>query len=280
MEVRMNPAAQNTVQTSAGVLSRLKKRVACLLARKRLLASLVVAVAAAVAWAAVWGQSAWDRHRLLSARYAPPPEGMVFVPPGEFLLGSNRPEADHTERPQRRAFVRAFYIDKHEVTNAEFKRFAASHTYPEGRDDWPVVKVNKAAAEAYAVWAGKRLPTSVEWEKAARGADGRQYPWGDAFDPAKANLGGGESLMPVGSFPSGASPYGAMDMAGNAWEWVADVYRDNHWPGTGNIERGIIRGGAYAYPAHQGRTCYIGFEGQNLTCGDLGFRCAKDAAPR
>jgi formylglycine-generating enzyme required for sulfatase activity len=248
--------------------------------RKYLVASpLLVVIMAALVWSAVWGLRTWDRHGILSARYPQPPEGMVFVPPGEFLVGSDISEADQNERPQRRVFARAFYIDIHEVTNAEFKQFDPSHIYDEGQSDWPVVKVDKATAQAYAAWAGKRLPTSIEWEKAARGTDGRLYPWGDVFDRKNANLGGYASLMPVGSFPSGVSPYGALDMAGNAWEWVDDLYRDKGWPGAKSIERGIIRGGAYAYSPHHGRTSYIGFESENLTCGDLGFRCAKDAEP-
>ena len=205
---------------------------------------------------------------------------MVFVPPGTFLMGSDAMEADHSEHPLRRVFLPGFYIDTHEVTNAEFRQFDPSHTFPEGREDWPVVKVSKERAEAYAAWAGKRLPTSAEWEKAARGTDGRIYPWGNVFIPDMANLGGRESVMPVGSFPRGASPYGALDMAGNAWEWVADTYCDQDHLGVGDNERGIVRGGAYAYSPYQGRTSYLGFESENLTCNDLGFRCAKDAEPR
>ena len=240
----------------------------------------IIAVFIGLAWSVGRGVTAWQRHRLVSADYAPAPAGMVFVPPGEFLMGSDAPDADHNERPLRRVFLPGFYIDRHEVTNAEFRRFDSSHTFPECREDWPVVKISKERAVAYAAAAGKRLPSTAEWEKAARGTDGRAYPWGDASDAEKANMGGRESLMPVGSYPQGASPYGALDMAGNAWEWVDDVYRDKESLGVGDTDRGIIRGGAYSYSPHQGRTFYIGFESENLTCGDLGFRCVMDAQPQ
>ncbi|MBI2425336.1 MAG: SUMF1/EgtB/PvdO family nonheme iron enzyme [Candidatus Hydrogenedentes bacterium] len=229
--------------------------------------------------AGVQAWTRWDRYRQETTRYAPAPEGMVFVPAGPFLMGSDDETSDSNERPQREIFVAAFYIDRLEVTNADYQKFDPAHTFPPDRATWPVVKVTRAQAGAYAKWAGKRLPTGAEWEKAARGVDGRRYPWGNDFDPAKANLGGQDAIKPAGSYPAGASPYGAEDMAGNAWEWIEDVHVDTgFWSGLA-IERGIIRGGAYAYSPWQGRTSYIGFENALTTCGDLGFRCVKDAAP-
>jgi len=241
---------------------------------------LAVVVIAALGYAAYAAAAFGHRQYLLSLDYAPAPEGMVFVPPGEFILGSDDAEAEHTERPARTKFLSAFYIDRTEVTNAQYAEFDPDHIYPSGRADFPVVKLTRADAEAYAAWAGKRLPTGPEWEKAARGTDGRAYPWGDTFDPAKANIGDGDDLVAVGSYPEGASPYGALDMCGNAWEWIADEYEDAVHLGVEGYSRGIVRGGAYSYSPFQGRTSHIAFETNNLTCGDLGFRCVKDAEPK
>ncbi|MEA3399877.1 MAG: SUMF1/EgtB/PvdO family nonheme iron enzyme [Armatimonadota bacterium] len=242
----------------------------------------------------------WHRGRLMAAEYAPPPEGMVLVPAGYFLMGSDSPEADPDVGPLREVFLPAFYIDRHEVTNAEYAAVFPEHTYPEGHDDIPVSGVLKHEAEAYAATVGKRLPTAAEWEKAARGTDGRQWPWGNQFRPECANVGrldaaerarlaergisctvqGPRLKVEVGSFPCGASPCGALDTAGNVWEWVADVYRDPRpwwdlWAEP--IPRGIIRGGAYGYGSDQCRTWYQAFEDLEATCNDVGFRCVRDA---
>ena len=240
----------------------------------------VVLVVIAVGWGGFATAIAWHHARLVGATYADAPAGMVFVPPGFFQKGSDDPQADDNERPVQQVFLPAFYIDRTEVTNAEYLRFDPTHSFPAEKRDFPVVKCLKADAERYAAWAGKRLPTSDEWEKAARGTDGRLYPWGNTFDPAKANIGGRDRMLPVGSFPAGASPYGALDMAGNAWEWVSDVYIDRDGlGGGGGVRRGIIRGGAFGYSTFQGRCSHIGFESDDLVCGDLGFRCVKDALP-
>ena len=218
------------------------------------------------------------RQHLVHASYAPAPDGMVFVPPGYFIQGTDDPSAELDERPARRRFLPGFYIDRHEVTNREYKAFKPDHTYPEGADDLPATKVLKADAEAYARSIGKRLPTDAEWEKAARGTDGRAYPWGDEFDTARCNAGERQALKPVGSYPSGASPYGCLDMSGNAWEWVADVHRDSFWFPSANVtDRGILRGGANGYGPQQARTTYHGFEAIDTTCNDVSFRCVKDA---
>lgn len=261
--------------------------------RKALAAISVVVLLAAMAW----GVPVWKHWQDARAQYAPPPEGMVFVPAGWFWMGSDDPEAEPDEHPRRRVYLPAYYIDKFEVTNREFKRFKPGHTYPEGQDDLPVTKVYKPEAIAYAKWAGKRLPTNAEWEKAARGTDGRRYPWGNQFETNRANLdpakvaqamgkvcelpvtADGRRKVEPGSFPSGASPYGAMDMAGNVWEWVSDNHRDSLWMRvTGEYtERGIIRGGAYAYSPKQARTTHQAFEALNSTCNDVGFRCVMTA---
>jgi formylglycine-generating enzyme required for sulfatase activity len=162
---------------------------------------------------------------------------MVLVPKGEFIMGS--PQGTYifgdNETPQRRVHLEAFYIDKFEVTNARFRKILTPSQGYMGtfnRDDQPVVGVSWFQANAYCTRVGKRLPTEAEWEKAARGTDGRSYPWGN--QPASCDLavmGGpipscsrGYATWEVGSRPLGASPYGAMDMAGNVTEWVADRY--------------------------------------------------------
>ena len=244
-----------------------------------------------------WGVPAFGRRQAERSVYAPPPAGMVFVPAGWFWMGSDAPEAEPDERPRRRVFLPAYYIDVHEVSNRDFQRFQPAHTYPAGEDDLPATKIYKPEAIAYAQWAGKRLPTNAEWEKAARGTDGRRYPWGDEFETDRANLDpdkvfqatGKLCLSPItaegrrkirpGSFPLGASPYGAHDMAGNVWEWVSDNHRDSPWLYLfgERTERGIIRGGAYAYSPKQARTTHQAFEALNSTCNDVGFRCAQPA---
>ena len=239
----------------------------------------ILGVAYAVALA-IAGPAAWQsvqRRAAENAPYPPPPPGMALVPAGYATVGSNDPSAPHDEHPARRVWLPAFYIDIHEVTNRDYAAYNPEHTYRKGHGDYPVVKITRAQAEAYARARGKRLPTAVEWEKAARGADGRVYPWGNEWLAGHANLATGEGLQPVGSYLAGASPYGALDMAGNAWEWVSDTYIDGNTLGHGlETERGIIKGGAYAYSAFQGRAAYNGFEHEITTCGDLSFRCVKD----
>jgi formylglycine-generating enzyme required for sulfatase activity len=215
---------------------------------------------------------------------------MVFVPDGAFWMGSDDPDAEPDSRPRRRITIHSFYIGRTEVTNAEFRRFRPSFAYPVGHDNYPVTAVTYGDAQAYCHWAGGRLPTEAEWEKAARGTDGRRYPWGSTWDVTRGNFGKGtgggltvrghpqgappeghsqgtplrvcwideRGLRPVGSYPTGASPYGALDMAGDAWEWVAGFYE-------GQRDRRVIRGGACGYGERSQRTYYRGIEGTGVT---------------
>jgi serine/threonine-protein kinase len=145
---------------------------------------------------------------------------MVLVPAGEFQSGENK----------TRVHVDAFYIDKTEVTNAAYAAFCAATghplppEFPKSSPGLPVVNVTFADAQAFATWAEKRLPRDAEWEKAARGEDGRRFPWGDQADRKRANVaparGRPAKLRPADSFAQGASPYGALQMVGNVWELV------------------------------------------------------------
>jgi formylglycine-generating enzyme required for sulfatase activity len=176
--------------------------------------------------------------RVLSQESEGIPEitGMVFVPAGEFVMGSTLEDlskkAEQDEYPQHRVWVDAFYIDIHEVTNVQYKLFVDSTgvepphlwvdgSYPVGHDGFPVSDISWGEAADYAAFVGKRLPTEAEWEKAARGTDGRVFPWGNKFDPHLVDL---ENLQLVMNNPGNASPYGALDMAGNVAEWVDGWY--------------------------------------------------------
>jgi formylglycine-generating enzyme required for sulfatase activity len=232
-----------------------------------------------------WGASA-----------AAPPD-MVFVPAGEFIMGSLDGDAD--EAPPRRVFLPAFYIDRFEVTHAQYAKFIAA-TGRKSPVDWvngqfspklsnhPVVNVTFDDAEAYAKWAGKRLPTEAEWEKAARGVDGRLFPWGNGTTNRSAwGEWGKERTWPVGSFTNDVSPCGAMDMAGNVWEWTASWY--DAYPGNEELDLAfgqkyrVIRGGGaieyYGKPATR-RCAQRAMSLPYGTFDGLGFRCVADEAPR
>lgn len=194
---------------------------------------------------------------------------MITIPAGEFLMGGS----DAGASPQRFSLPQ-FQIDRYEVTNAQYQEFARAtgrevRSVSEAMAELPVTYVTWEDARAYCEWAGKRLPTSAEWEKAARGTDGYIYPWGNEWQDGMANtseagLGG---VRPVGSFPEGASPYGVEDMAGNVWEWVADE-------GTSAGSR-VIRGGAWNAVNRWARTFAKNEVQATYRQDNLGFRCAR-----
>jgi formylglycine-generating enzyme required for sulfatase activity len=226
------------------------------------------------------------------------PPDMVYVPAGEFIMGSE--EGDKDEQPVHTVYLDAFYIDKYEVTHAQYRACVEAGacdepwhiTYYYDNADYaqhPVVYVSWYQASAYCEWANKRLPTEAEWEKAARGTDGRTYPWGEGIDCDHAQYSecGGQTV-PVGSKPKGASPYGALDMAGNAQEWVADWYdahyyshspsRNPQGPDSGRYK--VLRGGSAVSIESCVRAAYrYYFPRPDITRNGVGFRCAK-SSPR
>ena len=200
-------------------------------------------------------------------------EGMIRVERGKFLMGDLN----------RAVSVESFEIDLYPVTNRQYGRFVEESgyqqlpehwrdgIYPPGKADHPVVNVNKEDAMAYAAWAGKRLPEEQEWEKAARGRNGRTYPWGNAFNRFNCNNQelGFNGTTSVTQFANGASQYGCYDLCGNVWEWTdTNVFE--------NDEAKVIRGGSWANPREGLRTTTRAYERAERRRRDLGFRCARD----
>ncbi len=196
---------------------------------------------------------------------------MVKIPAGVFLFGEEKEKVETKE----------YFIDVYPVTNVEYKKFveATGHpdpaswrngNWPTGKENHPVVEVNWASASAYAEWAGKRLPTNEEWEKAARGIDGRIWPWGNEFDREKCNTYSGDTT-PVGQYsPQGDSPYGCQDMAGNVWEWIGG--------GKPSQLRAPLRGGDWLDGAEEARTFHVRMHTPHRKNPFVGFRCACDHA--
>jgi eukaryotic-like serine/threonine-protein kinase len=239
---------------------------------------------------------------------------MAYVPAGEFLMGSTDadPQADGEEMPQHEVYLDAFWIDQTEVTNAQYRQCVQagacvlSGCAEDSRfnpDRQPVVCVTWDDAQAYCQWAGARLPTEAEWEKAARGTDGRRYPWGDQWDvrtvkrcnfsdknepfaPSDTAADDGYAMTaPVGSYPDGASPYGALDMAGNVEELVADWFDGTYYasspvrnptgPDSGQY-RGL-RGGSYIEPSGIVRSAHRSAGAPDDRSDYTGFRCGVSA---
>ena len=223
---------------------------------------------------------------------------MVLVPAGEFTMGSDK--GDDDEQPIHRAFLDSFYMDKFEVTNGRFAKFVeaiqseppwgfADKETPVVHSDRPVRWVNWMEAMGYCLWAGKRLPTEAEWEKAARGADGRVYPWGsDAPTPAHAVFGlkeGADTVSPIGNRDKGKSPYGVHDLAGNLYEWVTDWYDEEFYKKNPAINpRGPVegtakvqRGGSYINNPYRLRSSFRTKGDPTEHDPNVGFRCAQDA---
>ena len=258
---------------------------------------------------------------------------LLYVPAGEFTMGSE--DGDDDEKPVHTVSLDAFWIDQTEVTNAMFQEFVRATSYqtnaeksgksdvfnlsskqweetsgadwqhPQGPDsdlsglsEHPVVHVSWNDASAYCEWAGRRLPTEAEWEKAARGTDGRTYPWGKLppagnlvnfadvnlnVDYADKNVDDGyQFTAPVGSYPADVSSYGAYDMAGNAWEWVQDWYGESYYQNSSSVnpqgpasgEYRALRGGSWQNYGYDLRAANRNGAGPGLTNVNIGFRCA------
>ena len=248
---------------------------------------------------------------------------MVFIPAGHFIFGTDQTDesaealsmgipkpwyADET--PEKKIFLKGFYIDQYEVTNRRYKIYVddvgaesppnwEKNNYPEGQGKHPVAWVTWYDAANFCQWAGKNLPSEKQWERAARGTDGKNYPWGNAFDIQSANLaqatGQKTRLKDVGAFPQGASPDGVHDLIGNVWEWVEDDY--NPYPGNAdksdyfNAGLKVIRGHSASDIGHFPGATYLSALKKFARSGyrqyanpdepgqDVGFRCASSEKP-
>ena len=254
---------------------------------------------------------------------------MILIPEGSFPMGGREEEVRDTpdghlltyvaERPVHQVALGAYYIDKHEVTNARYARFLEADSANGSRWDHPdqpeslehrqrylndglrgeskpAVGLNWYDAYAYCRWAGKRLPTEAEWEYAARGREYRKYPWGEG-DPYSNGIwwanyrprtghdqDGHRWTAPVGSYPDGVSPFGILDLSGNAEEWVQDWYGADYYrraegrdpPGPATGTKKVIKGGSYGSPAHQVRAAMRTFGKPTDKGPRFGFRCAMD----
>ena len=240
---------------------------------------------------------------------------MRLVPAGSFIMGTNKTDSEDThqkigtvkplyldQHPERQLTLDAYYIDKYEITNTEYKRFVDATQFPDYPTHWenvsfpeeiaahPVTNITWREAFAYCAWADRQLPTEAQWEKAARGPSGQPYPWGDEYEKGKANMGieGDRKTMPVGSYPSDVSPYGVFDLAGNVMEWARDWYAA--YPGNSfqdprfGTNFKVLRGNAFQKAGHYFLDAYrYAFNRTEVPADEyfenVGFRCATDPIP-
>ena len=249
---------------------------------------------------------------------------MVEIPAGSFPFGTNKKDdlaealslgvpkpwyAD--EGPEQNIFLKTFYIDRYEVTNRHYKIYVddvsavaptdwIENKFPDGKDDYPVINTSWYEAANFCQWAGKKLPSEKQWEKAARGETGNEYPWGNDFQTDHANLspksGSKNPLAPVGSYPKGATPLGVHDMMGNVWEWVKDDYAPYKGSNYQSKYFGdgfkVLRGQSAKDIGHFPRDTYISalkmfsrngyrqFANADQPALDVGFRCASSEMPK
>lgn len=243
---------------------------------------------------------------------------LVRVPAGEFTMGVT-PEQEQAlvkenssaaglfdmEKPSHLVNVADFWIDRDLVTNIQYKKFLDANpdypipttdieqmmawswdpdtrAFPKDRDTYPVVLVSWYDANAYCEWAGMRLPTEAEWEKAARGTDGRLYPWGNSWDDSKSAAGrrGATEAAPVGRFPAGASPFTVNDMVGNVWQWTSSAFRPYPYNAADGredpslLEERVVRGSMFAFGPTISRTNVRSQLKPDEKATSVGFRCA------
>ncbi len=272
-----------------------------------------------------WRIGDWDNHpptpgseasitvEVIKSQISPIDDmNQVFVPAGDFIMGSDDETERSSEFLDHPVYVDAFWIDKTEVTNLQYQQCVAAgvctppaeYSNKRGTDyekepyydsdeykDYPVNFVNWFQAGEYCAWAGRRLPTEAEWEKAARGTDGRLYPWGNE-EPSfrllnfKGKLGQASLIRgttKVGSYKKGASPYGALDMAGNVSEWVADIYDKYPYDKLSEQSQGlqddnirIVRGGHWETYDYHIPSFDRSMEEPGFSSALIGFRCAQD----
>ncbi len=215
--------------------------------------------------APVFGAESDERIALLRAETPP---GMVLVPAGKFLFGPDRVEKT----------LDSYYVDIYPVTNEEYRKFIDETGYRPSkfqevdymsRPRQPVVGVSYFDAQQFATWAGKALPTHEQWEKAARGTDGRRYPWGENIDPEHANYGQESEtsqIKDIGSYPLNVSPFGAFEMVGNIWQWTDSWF---------DAENKIIKGGSWCDPEDFLECHYVLYAPPKEKQDLLGFRCVK-----
>jgi formylglycine-generating enzyme required for sulfatase activity len=249
---------------------------------------------------------AWNESSILALAQQKAAPAMVSIPAGEFWMGRTvffETDADGSlsrerrdDTPAHKVYVDAFYMDTHEVTNEEYARFIAANPngkrwyWPggkvaKGEEQFPVHDVNWDEASAFCTWAGKRLPTEAEWERASRaGLDRQRFPWGNDDPAMLAHFGYPWGPVPVASFSPNA--YGLYDMAGNVWEWVNDWYGSDYYPiaprknpkgpETGTYK--VIRGGGWADTDRQDlMNHYRNYTNPAARAFTVGFRCAKDS---
>jgi len=242
---------------------------------------------------------------------------MILIPAGKFTMGTTEDEFIPEETPLHEIHLEAYYIDKYEVTNAQYWEFlqylktTGDHSKcfpgePKGKDhtpgtphtgwdypyydypDYPVSRVDWYDAYAYAGWAGKRLPTEAEWEKATRGTDGRRFPWGNVWDAKRCNI-GPDAPLTVGSFEFGKSPYGCLDVIGSVSEWCNDWYHPEYYQTSPSVNpKGpenstgmrVIKGGSLFAPYAYKMRCAVRIFGKPEDRNkSIGFRCVKDYRP-